>query len=669
MSNGRLNQVLLVGEEGARLEVDLVPYGLSCVTVGNANDAVARLKVTAFPLVVVTAALPDMSGPAFVEGLLRHFDPATVVLFGDIEPGAAAQLQRSPKVALFPTHSDGAAIADFLFKRVGGSSVPPQAAPTGPQQVMGFPGPGSARGMFGDPRGLPRSNTSPALSSSLAPSMAPSIAPSFAHNPWPAGGAAQTQSPFFAELGQSQAAQQALSSTSAPPSAAADRAVMDQLAAELAQANSELQVLRGRIGPTEAAARDATERASRAEHEAAQLRTEVDAARRSAINQVADVMALSDEGEPIEAEMDDLKSRADMAESERDSATSQLNMVRAERDRLTSDLSLAHQQLQERALELDGLRRQLQDGFAELERTRAAGDSTLQLLHELESRSAENTAAVAGLQTALADKDAEHQRALEAQAAAVRAEMHASHAADIEAQVEMRLRPAIAETQAQQARVAVLQTELEALRLEKADVEAAWAADQQRAGEADAKIGAAEAARVDIETSLRADLNAALKQLDEESQAARLEAARADRFVKDAAALRQMLEGMTHEQARLVGEIEQLRPLAAAVDKGRATVVDMQRQLEAALGTDEADGDASKAIAEAVKAQTRELRELGRAIEPFSWGLERATAFFQGQNVEGATEHIRALQLLAATLERMKTELNKVHSSPPTPAD
>lgn len=667
MSNGQLNQVLVVGEAGARLEVDLVPYGLACVTVGNANDAVARLKVTSFPFVIVTAALPDMTGPAFVEGLLRHFDPATVVLFGDIEAGAAAQLQRSPKVALFPTHSDGAAIADFLFKRVGGSSSPPQAA-----QAMGFPGPGSARGMFGgDPRELPRSNTSPGLSSSLAPSMAPS----FAQNPWPAVGGntpaqprpAQTQSPFFAELGQSQATQQALSST---PSAAADRAALDSMAAQLAQANNELQGLRSRIGPTEAAARDALERAARAEHEAAQLRTEVDAARRSAINQVAEVMALSDEGEPIEAEIDDLKSRADMAESERDSAASQLNMVRAERDRLTSDLSLAHQQLQERTLEIEGLRRQLQDGFAELERTRAAGDSTLQLLHELESRSSENTAAVAGLQTALADKDAEHARALEASAAAVRAEMHASHAADIDAQVEMRLQAAQAETQARDAQIAALQADLLALRQEKADVEAAWAADQQRAAEADAKIGEAEAARVDLETSLRADLNAALKHLDEESQATRLEAARADRSVKDAAALRQMLESMTHEQSRLVSEIEQLRPLAAEVDKGRATVVDMQRQLEAALGTDEADGDASKAIAEAVKAQTRELRELGRAIEPFSWGLERATAFFQSQNVEGAVEHIRALQLLAATLERMKTELNKVHSSsPPTPAD
>lgn len=732
MSNGRLNQVLLVGEAGARLEVDLVPYGLACVSVSNANDAVARLKTTPFSFVVVTAALPDMSGPAFVDGLLRHFDPSTVVLLGDVDPAQAAQLQRSPKVAFFPGNVDGADVADFLFQRVGGLSPPLATAPSTPPQPT-FPGPGTARGMFGE---LPRQPTA----SSFAPPTG-SLPPT--QNPWPGtsgtpaqprpaqNGAAPFFAAFSAQPGTGAAAPMPPSSSSSSPpmSSGPDRATMErieQMATEVAQANAEVITLRARLGAAEASSRDSAERlivaeqrAARAEQEASSLRSEVDAARRSAIHQVAEVMALSDEGEPISAELDDLKSKVDMAESERDSAASQLNMVRAERDRLTSDLSAAQQALQERALEADGLRRQLQDGLGEIERARADAESMRHLLSDLEGRSAAGAAALAeveGLRVQLAQRDAtiverdaalaaqraEQRAELEQQAAAdvaavramleeqhgyalealranleqahsasveaVRAEADAHHAADVEAQTEVRVYAALAAEKksaeaALAAMQATMQAELEAVRAEKADVEAAWAADQQRAAEADAKLGEAQAARVDVENGLRADLNEALKQLAEESDATALERARANRAVADSQSLRQMLESLTMEQARVVGEIEQLRPIAGEVDKARAMIIDMQRQLEAALGTDEDDGDTAKAIAEAVKAQTRDLLELGRAIEPFTWGLERATAFFQDKNIDGATEHLRALGLLQKTLERMKSELERVHSS------
>jgi hypothetical protein len=125
--------------------------------------------------------------------------------------------------------------------------------------------------------------------------------------------------------------------------------------------------------------------------------------------------------------------------------------------------------------------------------------------------------------------------------------------------------------------------------------------------------------------------------------------------------MRQLLEASAHEQARVVAEIEHLRPIAAEVERARAAMVDMQRQLEAALGTDDSDGDTSVAIQEAARARTREVLELARAIEPFSWGLDQAASFFGDVNVEGAQRHVQSLRLLQKTLEKLKLELDRVH--------
>jgi hypothetical protein len=108
--------------------------------------------------------------------------------------------------------------------------------------------------------------------------------------------------------------------------------------------------------------------------------------------------------------------------------------------------------------------------------------------------------------------------------------------------------------------------------------------------------------------------------------------------------------------------MEQLRPIAAEVERSRASLVDMQRQLEAALGTDEKDGSTTDAIDESVRARTRELLELARAIEPFTWGLQQATTFFADASVEGATRHLQAMTLLHRTLDRLKTELDRLHA-------
>jgi hypothetical protein len=735
MSSGRLTQVLLVGDASARFEVDLVPYGLACVNAGSANDAVAVLKGTPFPFVVVAAALPDMTGPAFVDGLLRHFEPNAVILLGEVDPAQAAQLQRTQKVAIFPAATDGAVIADVLFKRA--SSTPPSTVPPAPSAQQSspgfpaFPGPGTTRGLFGEQRAptgsAPALGTPPSTWAPPAPSSPPRAASTgqaffaaMAQNG--AGGIAQSLPPQLTAQLPPQLAQQSMAPSMAqalstlPPVAApsVDRATLErleQMATELANANAEVITLRARLSAAEASSTSSAERlvaaearAARAEAELAQARTEIDAARRSAISQVAEVMALSDDGEPISEELDDLQSKVDMAESERDSAASQLAMVRMERDRLTAELTAAREELQRKSAELDAAQRQVQMLQAALEEAHAAAAMAEHKRTQIEAQhKADVEAAVADKAAAVDAVRAEAAAAVEA----VRAEAAAAHAADVDAHVEARAGAA-------EAALAAMRDELLALQREKADVEAAWAADQKRAEEFEAKLGEAEAAKLDVETKLsefdaglRADLNEALRRMNEAREHAALEEARADRAVDAAKAAREdaeraarghadlqrqleaaleadgaveqakankaiaetksvraLLESMTHEQSRLVGEIETLRPLAAEVDKARATVVDMQRQLEAALGTDDADGDTTKAIAEAVRAQTRELKELGRAIEPFSWGLERAIGFFNDKAVDGGAEHVRQLQLLQSILTRMKSGLDKIEDAP-----
>ena len=110
-----------------------MPYGFSCHHVDTAGDAVTELKARVWPVVVVSAVLPDMNGPAFIDGLLRHFDPSTVVLLGEVEAHIAQLLSQSPKVRVFADAVAGVLVADHVFKHVSGgstsSSPPTPAAP------------------------------------------------------------------------------------------------------------------------------------------------------------------------------------------------------------------------------------------------------------------------------------------------------------------------------------------------------------------------------------------------------------------------------------------------------------------------------------------------------------------------------------------------------------
>ena len=640
------HQVLLVGEPTARLELDLMPYGLVCHHVDDATAAVAELKARSWQMVVASAALPDMNGPAFIEGLLRHFDPSTVVLIGDVDAATAQTLSSSPRVRLFASNVDGVLVADHLFKRATNASAPPEQAPQPPSPMMM---PGSLAHLFDAP---PRTSNGPLpqVTPQGAFSMPP---PTISIGAWPAttqpsippsAARPNTTTPFFAAFGgQVAAAPQATQPPSMPTATAAepDRALqahLESLANELARSTAEANALRQRLLAADQQSAEGGQRlidgeAARMhlEDDVRRLRAEVAMVREAAAVDVAEIETLNDNS----AEIDDLRMNTHTLTVERDGAVGQLEMVRAERERLDAMLAQLRQGEQHRGFEFEAVRRQLLEAHADVEQHRSAAEIAERALTDLDAQLRVTTDE---LSSARAELSLTQERAL---------------VVDNDRQQQL--------------------AELEQLRAAKADVEAAWANEQQRVATLEAELAELEATQLDGSTQMReriAELEAIAaavdevqERLNEAERSAVLEEARADRAINDASQMRTLVEQLTHEQARVVGEIEQLRPIAAEVDRTRATLVDMRRQLEAALGTDDQDGSASEAINETVRGRTRELMELARAIEPFTWGLQQATGFFTEASVDGATRHIQAMTLLQKTLERLKNELDRLHGA------
>ncbi len=725
--SGRVNQVLLVGEATARLEVDLVPYGLTCHTVSDAKTAVEELKTAMgaqqpWASVVVAAGLPDMSGPAFVDGLMKHFDPSTVVLLADLEPTVAQHLSQSPKISIFPDATDGVVVGDHLFKRMGGASGPPSPSLPPPPPSLGTPSSSMGLASLFDP---PRTGVGAGTNGlQQTPNQAFSMPPptnSFSQgapsgNSWspppPATPPRPTTMPFFAALSQSQPPQAPVSSpptnaSSPPASSGAERATLariEALAEELDNARAEIITLKARLQAAETRANTATEKAfhqqaaaEAAAAEAREAQVELEMVRHAVNSDVAEINPIADDGAMLQAELDNLRLELHGAMTDRDGAMGQLEMVRGERDQLTHTIEAMRG-------ELVVMQRAVSEANADVEQQRTAAES-------IEAQLASAQAAVAelpALQALLAEKDValDEARAVGAELLSMTAELGAMKAefdalriakeesdaawaaeqakvAALEAQ-DTELSEASAELAAlctakeesdnawaaEQTKVAALEATVAELEVKAADSEAALANANFKILELDSKISAlsacAEAAmaaelRVAELEAIAADIDDLREQLAEAERYSKLEEARADRAVSDAAGMRQMIEAQTHEQARIVGEIEQLRPIANEVERARAAMIDMQRQLEAALGTDEADGSTENAIEEGVRARTRELLELARAIEPFTWGLDQAAIFFADVDKEGAQRHVQAMRLLQKTLERLKNELDRLH--------
>jgi len=706
---GRANQVLLVGEATARLEVDLVPYGLICHAVADAKEAVEELKQALgihqpWSSVVVAAGLPDMSGPAFVDGLMKHFDPATVVLIADVEPSMAQHLSQSSKISIFPGGTDGVVVADHLFKRMGGAPAP--TLPPPPTPSLGTPSSGLAS-LFDPPRTGAGAGAPPGLQQT--PNQAFSMPPPSAswQQPPPPSQQRPTTMPFFAALSQqpSQPSQPPVSqppqsSPSSPPQpSGTERATLariEAMAEELDNARAEIITIRARLQAAETRANTATEQAyhhqAQAEAMAADMReaqTELEMIRSAAASDVAEINPIADEGAALRAELENLNLELHGAITDRDGAVGQLELVRGERDQLTTTLEALR-------AELAAAQRAVSDATADVEQQRAATESIEAQLQQAQGAAAELQA----LQALMAEKDLALEEARAAAAAArgdvaERDQKMSELQSQLQAQGEkiLTLTAELAGRGAELAAAAGLKDEIAALHAAKRESEEAWAAEQKnvaelehRLAELEASLADAASTVLDLESKLStvtaraeqataaelrvaelelvaAEIEDLREQLAEAERYGKLEEARADRAVSDAAGMRQMIEAQTHEQARIVGEIEQLRPIATEVERARAAMVDMQRQLEAAFGTDDADGSTEGAIEEGVRARTRELLELARAIEPFTWGLDQAAVFFADVGKEGAQRHVQAMRLLQKTLERLKNELDRLHQS------
>jgi chromosome segregation ATPase len=490
------------------------------------------------------------------------------------------------------------------------------------------------------------------------------------------------------------------------------------MASEIASVNAELVTTRARLQAAEQRVAETAHQAFEREAESSGLRadvrelqTELDMVRQAVASDVAEISALADDGVAAQTELENLRMELQGALTDRDGAVGQLEMVRAERDQLTASL--------------DGARRELSVAHADIEQQRAVVDSLEGTVRAAEQSTAELQAALAlATEQQLANDDArqvaEQVAAELAMTQGQRAELEAALSAGTErmvllqgqlAELEAARETLASESEAVKAQLAIerdrviaseserqqllseleaahtalgeaagVRAELDIVSAEKLESENAWAQEQQKVASLEASLGESQAAHLDSETRLQGELSALQQKvaeleavaavvvevqdrLKEAERHAALEEARADRAVADATGMRQYIEAQTHEQARIVGEIEQLRPIASEVDRARAAMVDMQRQLEAALGTDELDGSTEGAIEEGARARTRELLELARAIEPFVWGLDQAAGFFAEANVDGATRHIQAMRLLQKTLERLKNELDRLHQT------
>jgi hypothetical protein len=744
----QMNQVLLVGESVAWLEVDLVPFGLSCVGVATATAAVEAMKQgfaqqQPWSAVVVGANLPDMTGPAFVDGLMRHFDPPCVVLVADVEPHIAQHLSSSPKVRIFPGATPGPVVAEHLFRRLGGAPASTPPSPPPPSSPNGGLAEGLLAGLFDAPAAAP-----PPAPAFMAPLPATSFPPTAAPGAWGAPSAQPrpptvTTMPFFAALGAQTAGPTALPQTksqppmpsplssSTPPTATgADRAAwqrIEALSEELATANAEIAALRARAQTAEARAFDAAQKTFEREAQSAavaaelgELKTELEIVRHAA-------RAEAENAQQVLVELERTRQALVALEEE----AGPLRAAAASLEQAVADLAGLQAAVQERDQAIEDARQVVEAVSAQHHADVAALNAhVLQLGEHLAAHEATAVAQAAELEglraaleassqahaAALAEAQAQHAQALEEASAAAQLELDAVRALLAEASA------ASAEAEGLRARVAELEAvaaEVEGLRAAKLESEAAWAQEQQqvqglegRLAEAEARVvdeqarivelqaevdrqklrlDAAALAELEISTltaardalvdrvdaaearavALQGQLEAAgaaartlaelRVQLEEAERYGTFESERADKAVADAATMRQLLEASAHEQARIVAEIEHLRPIAAEVERARAAMVDMQRQLEAALGTDDSDGDTGAAIQEAVRARTRELLELARAVEPFSWGLDQAATFFGDVNVEGAQRHVQSLRLLQKTLEKLKLEIDRVH--------
>lgn len=683
------SQVLLVGDTGARLEGELAMHGLACAKAPTANDAVARMKTTRFPFVVVSPILADMGGVDFIHGVLRHFD-ASVVLYGNgIEINEINALLRTGRVAHFPGNVEGQAVADFLARRAGSATPtpmprPPVQAPALAGSIPGAPSP------FNLTPGA-ASLSSPPVFSGASPSLAPlspvasfgsfppqptsslGSFPPFAASPLtgsstprPAtlgptpGFRRETPHPTVPAFGSQSIGTDHLAAQQQPPSPQPQRELLMRLegmADELARANSELARTRAQVGALD--------------QEKAALLVEVEAARRSALADVAQVMALSDEGLAIDTELEDTKARLTSAVADAERVASELESVRQERERLMAEMAEASGRLAEATAGRDAAEAQL----VELQRGGDRGREDVAAARaELEKVRMELDGARADLSSARVECDAIAERArldvlavegalkversarseAEAKLAAFRIENDEKWAAALAEESERAIaaeeRSDILENQRNDLAQALADTEAKAG--SGAEVESALRIelDKLRADVAGARTDA---------TTVRLDLQEALLRLEEANGGLQSLTVERDTLRDEAGPLREWGNLLVAAHAHQQGELEHLRRLLEAAAAHEATIAALQQQLAAAPSAPPPSGEPASADVEVLLARSRQLADLVRALEPFMWGLTQATAFYKEQQppASGSEAHLRSLQQLQGVLLRLRDEI------------
>ncbi|MBI1948202.1 MAG: hypothetical protein HYS27_21105 [Deltaproteobacteria bacterium] len=641
----QLSPVLLVGEVAPRLQAELALQGLPCAVAFDQNEAVARMRSTSFPFVVVPSVFGDgYSGVSFTQGLLQYFDTQVIVYGNGLEQHDLSALLRTGRVAHFPADAEGRVIADFLARRTRSASKPPAAASPASPVFNLTPGPPASN------PGFPP-----------APTTDPTLSPAFF-----GGSSAVPRPPTMGPT-------PGLSIPAAPAPASQQR--LEAVVDELVRTQAELQALKGR--------------AAQVDQERAALLVEVEAARRSSMAQVAEVMALSDEGDPISEELEQLRARSANLENDLGAARAEADMLRAERERLVAEAAAnagVLAETRERADAADAMLKELHAAQtaevakaaelrAEVERltadatvmrgdvARLAADAA-SLRSDGERVAGEATRLHGELEDARAQL-ADHERA-QADLERTRADLERLNG---ELATERSARAALdqqlaAEKSAHSSALEQQRTELELHHgeaLAKASQQARGASDEGAALriESEKLKGDLAAARTDA-TTLRLDLQETTMRLDEAMQQLGVIGAERDALRSEAAPLRDWANQLVLEHARQQEELERLRGASSTNEEHVRTIDELQAQLEAlTLERDrlKAQGGGGSADAEVLMARARQLAALVGALEPFMWGLTQAAQFFTKHHVDGGEQHVKLLQQLQGVLLRLRDEI------------
>jgi hypothetical protein len=176
-------------------------------------------------------------------------------------------------------------------------------------------------------------------------------------------------------------------------------------------------------------------------------------------------------------------------------------------------------------------------------------------------------------------------------------------------------------------------------------------------------------ARTDA-TTVRLDLQEALMRLDEANTMLQALSGERDALRGEAGPLRDWATKVVAEHAYQQGELERLRTMVEAFEARLKGVDQMQRELEElrARGSSSRRVDTVGGGGESLSSgkspfdssRLRDLAGLLRALEPFMWGLQQATAFYTKANVGGAEAHLKVLQQLQGVLLRLRDEIAKL---------